>query len=147
MKIKGVHMNTETKNYSTIQVGDKLPDLVVPISTSLVVGGAAASRDFTAVHHDKKKAQATGMPDVFMNILTSNGFMGRFVTDWAGPESTLKGIDIRLGAPNCPGFTMTITGEVKDKDDSTNTISVAVMGDNDVWGMHMMGTVKVQLPA
>lgn len=140
-------MNNETKSYNNITIGEKLPDLVIPITTSLIVGGAAASRDFTAVHHDKKQAQATGMPDVFMNILTSNGFMGRFVTDWAGPESTLKGIDIRLGAPNCPGFTMTITGEVKAKDDATNTVSVAVMGDNDVWGMHMMGTVKVQLPA
>ena len=140
-------MNTQTKQYAEVEVGQKLPELVIPISTSLVVGGAAASRDFTAVHHDKKKAQATGMPDVFMNILTSNGFMGRFVTDWSGPESTLKSIDIRLGAPNCPGFTMTISGEVTEKDDANNTVSVAVMGENDVWGMHMMGTVKVQLPA
>ena len=139
-------MNTHNKYFNDVSVGEKLPALEVPISTSLVVGGAAASRDFTAVHHDKKQAQAAGMPDVFMNILTSNGFMGRFATDWAGPDSTLKGIDIRLGAPNIPGFIMTITGEVSAKDEATNIVDIAITGENNVWGMHMMGTVRVALP-
>ena len=139
-------MTKQTKDYNRVNVGDALPALDIHISSSLVVGGAAASRDFTAVHHDKKQAQAAGLPDIFMNILTSNGFMGRFVTDWSGPESTLKGIDIKLGAPNLPGMVMTITGEVTAKDDSNHTVDVAVTGENNVWGMHMMGTVKVQLP-
>jgi hypothetical protein len=72
--------------------------------------------------------------------------MGRFVTDWAGPDSTIKGIDIKLGAPNLPGFVMTITGEVKAKDDATGVVTVAVSGENNVWGLHMGGTVRVALP-
>ena len=134
-----------TLAYSSVSVGDKLPSLDVPISSSLIVGGAAASRDFTAVHHDKKAAQAAGLPDIFMNILTSNGLMGRYVSDWSGPDSTLKGIDIKLGAPNLPGMVMTITGEVTAKDDETGIVDVAVTGENNVWGMHMMGTVRVAL--
>ena len=93
-------------------MGDKLPPLSIDITTGLIIGGALATRDFTPVHHDKKAAQAGGLPDVFMNILTSNGLMGRFVTDWSRPDSTLKGIAIKLGAPNLPGFVMTINGEV-----------------------------------
>ena len=27
-----------------------------------------------------------GSPDIFMNILTTNGFVGRYITDWAGPR-------------------------------------------------------------
>ncbi len=34
-----------------------------------------------------------------MNILTSNGLAGRFVTDWAGPFATVRRVKIRLGAP------------------------------------------------
>ena len=139
-------MNTKTKLYNDVTVGDKLPSLEVPVSTSLVVGSAAASRDYTAVHHDKKAAQAAGMPDVFMNILASNGFAGRFATDWAGPDSTLKGIDIRLGAPNIPGFILTLSGEVTAKDDVNNIVDITIMGENNVWGMHMMGTVRIALP-
>ena len=66
-----------TRKYSEVTVGEKLPPLEIPISSGLIIGAALASRDFTPVHHDKKAAQACGLPDVFMNILTSNGFMGR----------------------------------------------------------------------
>ncbi|CAB1368503.1 MaoC/PaaZ C-terminal domain-containing protein [Denitratisoma oestradiolicum] len=139
-------MNAKTLRYEKVAVGDKLPELKIDITTSLIVSTAIASRDFTEVHHDKKAAQDCGLPDVFMNILTSNGFMGRFVTDWAGPDSTLKSIDLRLGAPNVPGVVMTVTGEVKSKDDAAGTVDVEVVGENNVWGKHMSGTVRVALP-
>ena len=50
---------------------------------------------------------AVGLPDVFMNILTSQGLMTRYATDWTGPEAIVKSIDLRLGAPNVPGMVMT----------------------------------------
>ena len=135
-----------TLNFESISVGDKLPAKEIPITSSLVVGGAVASRDFTTVHHDKKAAQQAGLPDVFMNILTSNGLMGSYITNWAGPDSTTKKINLKLGAPNLPGFIMTITGEVKAKDENQGTVDIEVVGENNVWGMHMHGTVQVQLP-
>lgn len=139
-------MNTQTLAYDSIAVGDKLPPLQIDITSGLIIGGAIATRDYTPVHLDKKAAQAGGLPDVFMNILTSNGLMGRFVTDWAGPDCSIKGISLKLGAPNLPGFIMTITGEVKTKDDDTGTVEVAVEGENNVWGTHMSGTVRIELP-
>lgn len=138
--------NPITLTYDSVRVGDKLPALEIPITTSLIVGGAVVTRDYTPVHHDKAAAQAGGLPNVFMNILTSTALMGRFVTDWAGPECTLHATSIKLGAPNLPGFVMTITGDVKAKDDAEGVIEVAVEGENNVWGMHMQGTVKVALP-
>jgi len=36
-----------------------------------------------------------------MNILTTNGLVGRFVTDWSGPLRAAR-LVIRLGAPNYP---------------------------------------------
>lgn len=139
-------MITDTQAYATVNVGDKLPNREIPITSGLIVGGALASRDFTPVHHDKKAAQAGGLPDVFMNILTSNGLMGSYVTNWAGPDAMVKKIDLKLGAPNLPGFVMTMTGEVKAKDDSSGIVDIEVVGENNVWGMHMQGTVQVQLP-
>lgn len=138
--------NAVTLNYSAISVGEKLPPLEIPITTSLIVGGSIATRDYTPVHHDKTAAQAGGLPDIFMNILTSTALMGRFVTDWAGPESTLKASKIKLGAPNLPGFVMTVTGEVSAKCDVDKTVDIEVKGVNDGWGMHMLGLVKVALP-
>ena len=91
-------------------------------------------------------AKERGSPDIFMNILTTNGFVGRFVTDWTGPGATLKKIDIRLGAPNYPGDEMTVEGAVTAKDDEAGTIEVSVRGANQL-GDHVTGTVTVALPA
>ena len=134
-----------TRSFREIAVGDALPSLAIDISTGLIVGGALATRDFERVHHDRAVAQSTGLPDVFMNILTSQGLMTRFVTDWSGPETVVKSLDIRLGAPNVPGMVMTITGEVIAKHDG-NLVEVAVTGENNIWGMHMEGTVQIALP-
>lgn len=139
-------MNHTTRTFASVAVGERLPPLTIPVTAGLIIGGALASRDFTPVHHDRKAAQAAGLPDIFMNILTSNGLMGRYVTDWAGPECTLKAMDVKLGAPNLPGFVMTITGEVTAKNETAGTVEIAINGDNDVWGTHMSGSVRVALP-
>ena len=41
---------------------------------------------------------------------------------------------------------MTLTGEVKAKDETLGTVDIEVLGENNVWGMHMLGTVRIQLP-
>lgn len=129
-----------------IHVGDKLPELQIPLTTTMIVAGALASHDFTAVHHDKGAAQAQGMQDVFMNILTTNGMVGRYVTDWAGPNAVLKKVAIKLGAPNFPGDTMKMTGVVKGKDEATGVVDLEVVGKNS-WGNHVTAQVRVALPA
>lgn len=136
----------KTRTCADISVGEKLPVLAIDITASLVVCGALATRDFEPVHHNKAAAVATGLPDVFMNILTSQGLMTRYATDWSGPEAVVKSVDLRLGAPNVPGMVMTLTGEVTAIDTDKRLVDVAVVGENNVWGMHMQGSVQLALP-
>ena len=137
-------MSTTTSlKYGDVNVGDELPKLEIPLTRTLIVATAIASRDYQDVHHDPGLAQERGSPDIFMNILTSNGFVGRYVTDWAGPDALLKSVKIRLGAPNYPGDTMVITGSVTKKGDGV--IEVSLKGSNDL-GDHVLGTVVLELP-
>ncbi len=129
--------------YDDVQVGDELPPLEVPLTRTLIVATAIASRDYQDVHHDPALAVERGSPDIFMNILSTNGFVGRFITDWAGPDATIKKVAIRLGAPNYPGDTMVMTGSVTAKEDGV--VDVAVRGANSR-GDHVTGTVRVALP-
>jgi acyl dehydratase len=129
--------------YAEVEVGTELPPLAVPLTRTLIVATAIASRDYQDVHHDPTIAQQRGSKDIFMNILSTNGFVGRFITDWAGPDATIKRVSIRLGAPNYPGDTMTLTGHVTDKADGT--VEVAVRGANSL-GDHVTGVVRVELP-
>jgi acyl dehydratase len=129
--------------YDDVQVGDELPTLVIQLTRTLIVATAIASRDYQDVHHDPGLAQERGSPDIFMNILSTNGFVGRFVTDWAGPDAVLRSVKIRLGAPNHPGDTMTMTGKVTEKHDGG--VEVAIRGANEI-GDHVTGTVTLELP-
>lgn len=138
-------MSKQTLKFSSVKVGEKLPDMNIDINVSFIVAGAVASRDFTPVHHNKGAANASGLANVFPNILTDNGLVGRFVTDWAGSDSTLKRVNIKLGAPVQPGEVLKFTGEVAAKDDANNIVDVKVTAKGN-WGMHLDGIVRVQLP-
>jgi hypothetical protein len=136
--------------FSGVSVGDELPTLVLPVTRTLITAGAIASRDYQDVHHDHVLAQERGSKDIFMNILTTNGLVGRYVTDWSGPRSRLAEVNIRLGAPNYPDSVMTLTGSVTDKgplgdDGSSGAVTVSIRGANDL-GDHVTGTVQVILP-
>ena len=134
-----------TRSLASISVGDALPPLEIPLSRTLIVATAIASRDYQDVHHDPALAKERGSPDIFMNILTTNGFVGRFVTDWTGPEAQLRKVDIRLGVPNYPGDTMILEGSVTAKDEAAGTIEVSLRGRNGI-GDHVTGKVQVAFP-
>lgn len=134
--------NAAGVRYDDVEVGDELPPLDIELTRSLIVATAIASRDYQDVHHDPGLAQTRGSKDIFMNILSTNGFVGRFVTDWAGPDAVLKKVSIRLGAPNYPGDTMHMTGTVAKKENGL--VEVAVRGANDL-GDHVSGTVTLTL--
>jgi acyl dehydratase len=132
---------------SEIAVGDELPPFELPVTSTVIVAGAIASRDFMPAHHDRDFAIAQGAPDVFMNILTTNGYVSRFVTDWAGPEAMVRKIAIRLGAPAVPGQPLRFSGQVAEtsREGDECVIEVAIRAANEL-GDHATGTVVVSLP-
>lgn len=129
------------------RVGDQLPELVLEASVRSVVATAIASRDFQDVHHDVAAAQRRGSTTIFTNILTTNGYCLRLVTDWAGPAAVVKRAAIRLGVPNYAGDVLTLGGRVASVDASPDgaLVEVEVRGRNSL-GDHVTGTVAVLLP-
>jgi acyl dehydratase len=129
-------------------VGEALPELVIEASVRNIVATAIASRDFQDVHHDVAQAQERGSQTIFTNILTSNGYCLRYVTDWTGPEAVVKRAAIRLGVPNYAGDTMTMSGTVDAVEPSADgeLVTVAVRGRNSL-GDHVTGTVTVLVPS
>jgi hypothetical protein len=124
------------------EVGQLLPDLVIEASVRNIVSTAIASRDYQDVHHDIASAQERGSKTIFTNILTSNGYVLKYVTDWAGPLAVVKTSKIRLGVPNYAGDTMTMRGAVTHVDGKV--VEIAVRGTNSL-GDHVIGTVTVEL--
>ena len=125
--------------------GDELPLDPIPITPILVVSAALATRDFATVHHDRDIALRAGSNDIFMNIHTTLGLTQRYLTDCLGPETLFRNVRVRLGAPNYPGDTMTMTGTVTRVDRATGDVTVGFRGFNQL-GNHAVGTADLVLP-
>jgi acyl dehydratase len=132
---------TDTLAWSSVNVGDEVTPMDVPVTTTLIVAGAIASRDYMPVHHDRDFAKSQGSKDIFLNILTTNGLCVKFLHDWAGPEAMVKKLAIGLGVPAYPNDPLRFTGEVTDKTpgDTEGLVEVTFKGTNSL-GDHVSGT-------
>ena len=131
---------------TTPAVGDALPTSTIEMTATRIVAGAIATRDFMPVHHDRDYAQSQGAPDIFMNILSTNAYCSRYLTDWAGPDAFVTRLSLRLGVPVFPGSTLTFTGTVTavDAADDETHVEVAFCAANAL-GDHASGTAVVAL--
>ena len=118
-----------------------LPEWSVEITPTFVVSTAISTRDFQDVHHDKARAIELGSRDIFVNILTSQGLVQRYITDSLGHDVEIRSIDIRLGAPAHPGDTLVFSGLIESETDGVSTLKVR--GDVAV-GAHITGTVVLK---
>ena len=140
-------MKATTRDWNTIGVGDLVTPLEIDVTATVVVAGAIATRDFMPVHHDRAYANSQGAPDIFMNIMTDNGYCSRFLTDWAGPEAMVRKVAIRLGVPACAGSTLEYTGRVTatSRVGDEGIVEVEFRATNDQ-GYHVSGTATIALP-
>ena len=100
--------------FNQIRVGDQLPPLVHEVTTTSIVLGAVASRDWRPMHHDRDFAQQrNGTRDIFMNTPNQAAWLERFITDWAGPKARIGRYKFRMGDSICPGDTMVFSGQVE----------------------------------
>jgi acyl dehydratase len=140
-------LRTTTLDWRNINVGDQVTRLDIPVTATVIVAGAIASRDFMPVHHDPEFAKKQGSPNIFMNILTTNGLCVRFLTDWAGPEAMVTKLAIRLGVPSFPNDPLTFTGSVTGKSEGVGGegfVEVAFTGSNSL-GDHVSGTATLSM--
>ncbi len=140
-------MTRTTLDWHAIRVGDAVTPMTIDVTATVVVAGAIATRDFMPVHHDRDYASTQGSPNIFMNIMTDNGYCSRFLTDWAGPEAMIRKVAIRLGVPAYAGSTLNFTGTVTAKNarDGDGLVDVefrARTADGD----HLSGTAAIALP-
>jgi acyl dehydratase len=103
-----------------VAVGDRLPELAVDVTPTLVVLGALASRDWRPMHHDYKFAtERNGLRDVFLNTPNQAAWFERYLTDWTGPHGRLGQMTFRMKTSVYPGdrmvFSATVTSVATDE--------------------------------
>jgi acyl dehydratase len=108
-------MTTDYKRLllSQVKEGDEIPPLAYDVTTTTVVLGALASRDWRPMHHDKEFAiHRNGTKDIFMNTPNQAAWFERYLTDWSGPLGRLGKIQFRMKDSVFPGDRMVFRGRV-----------------------------------
>ena len=141
-------MSYTSIHWNDVNEGDEVTTQTREITRTTIVASAIATRDFEPVHHDHEAAQRAGVKDNFLNIISTGGFVGKYITDWSGPEGRLKKLDIKLGATVFPGDTLTSTGKIAKKyqEGDLNLVDVE-FALSVAMGPHAWGTATIALPA
>jgi acyl dehydratase len=105
--------NDRLLTLSDVKAGDELPSLTYEVTTTTIVLGALASRDWRPMHHDKDFAvHRNGTRDIFMNTPNQAAWFERYLTDWTGPRGRLGKIRFRMKDSVFPGDNMVFRGRV-----------------------------------
>ena len=139
--------SVHSQRFADLSAGDDVPTFELPLSYTRVVAGAIATRDFMPAHHEKEYAVAQGAPHIFLNIMTSNAFVSRYLTDWAGPEAMLRSIKVRLGVPAIPGHVLAFSGKIESvrTEGDEGIVEVSLQASTEL-GAHVTGTATISLP-
>ena len=104
-----------TDNLTTVQVGDKLPEIVFgPITRGMLALYAGASGDHNPIHIDSDVAKKAGMPDVFAHGMLSFGVLARVPATWAG-VGRLKSFSARFVSMTQVHDLITCGGEIVER--------------------------------
>src|SRR6476620_1820506 len=101
--------------HGDVKEGLELEPLSYDVSSTTVVLGALATRDWRPQHHDYHFAtDRNGVRDIFINAPNQAAWFERYVTDWTGPRGRLGRVGFRMKDSVFPGDSMAFTGSVTD---------------------------------
>lgn len=83
--------------WEDVNVGDAMPALVMPITVTRCVFMASASRDFAPQHHNTWYCHnKSRVREMFLGTHFNMGMLSRFMTDYGGPLSTVRRIQLQM---------------------------------------------------
>lgn len=134
-------------------VGDILPTVPFQADGMQVITSNVATLDFYPGLIDTDFARQAGVETVFMNTMTLQSLMNRYVLDWA-PSGRIVWHEIAMRKPAYAGVALEISGEIIAVSDYAGSsvvgpgkelvVSLKIVGGGD---LRTVGKVAVVIPA
>ena len=93
-----------------------------------------------------ESARELGLERPIVPGTMSMAMITRLVTDWMGPDGTLKAFSVRYRDMDVPGDTLTCTATVVEKDDEAGTVRCEIALTNGAGKTTTTGDAVVALP-
>ena len=90
--------------WEDVDEGSQIPPLVKRPTTRQLVRYAGVSGDFYEIHYDKDFAKSTGLSGVILHGALKSAFLGQMLTDWIGPNGTLRKLGCQYRGMDEPGI-------------------------------------------
>ena len=101
--------------HANTAVGERVATLAMDISSTTIIAGALASRDYSPLHHDYHYVtDEAGHRDIFLNTPHQANLFERYLSDWSGPRGRLGRMRFTMTASVYAGDNACIDGEVVD---------------------------------
>lgn len=135
--------------FQDVKEGAELPALEKKTTTRQLVQWAGASGDFNEIHYDKPWAEKTGLPGLIIHGRLKAAFLSQLVTDWAGPEGSIKKLAVQYRGMDFPGDAVVCKGKVVKKHSAggENLVDLEIWTENPKGEKTTPSTATVALPA
>ncbi len=109
------------REFSSVKVGDQLPERVIPLTRGDLVNYAGVSGDLNPIHWDDEIAKQVGLDTAIAHGMLTMGLGGGYVTSWVGDPAAVTEYNVRFTAvvpvPNDGvGAEIVFNGRVKSVD-------------------------------
>ena len=142
-------MNRSNVLWDDVSVDDELPPLAFELTPTTLALAVTTTRDLYPIHHDREFARRQGAADPFVMTSWYLGFVGRYMSEWAGYESFLRRLEVKMNAHGVAGLTMTAYGVVTGKsvdEKGRKLVDVEVRIDNGSRPDATTATLSLELP-
>ena len=135
--------------WEDVTEGMEISPLVKEPTTQQLVKYAGASGDYYQIHYDKDFAAGNSLDGVILHGALKNAFLGQLMTQWMGPEGSLKKLSCQYRGMDFPGQTITGKGIVtrKYQENGQNLVECEIWLENPEGRKTTPGGATVALPS
>ncbi|OBJ70949.1 (3R)-hydroxyacyl-ACP dehydratase subunit HadB [Mycobacterium sp. 1274756.6] len=124
------------REFSSVKVGDQLPEKTIPLTRQDLVNYAGVSGDLNPIHWDDEIAKLVGLDTAIAHGMLTMGLGGGYVTSWVGDPGAVTEYNVRFTAvvpvPNdSTGTEIVFGGRVKSADPETKIVTLALTATHD----------------
>ena len=138
----------EQRHFEDVQTNDELPPVVESADELRMFFFSAATNNGHRIHYDLPYAQSEGHPALLVHGPLQAAWMGKYVTDWAGPDGHLVRFAIQNRGSAYPRQPLTFSGRVvgKREEDGRGLVDLELVETNPEGAVLMPGSATVSLP-
>ena len=134
-----------TVGYDDIEIGSKIPILVIEISSVRMVMYCAITWDFARVHYDPQFVQRFELAKPAVDPQMHGAFAARMLSEWITDSGRIGRLSLKYQAPCYLGDTITYGGEVVNKytEGDARYIDCDITATNEKGDQPIVGTARI----